>query len=62
MKKTQIEILADRIAEIERNNDGQRHIDIERDLRDLYNMVNILWKKAELKPYLKAGQKIKEKE
>ena len=49
MKKTQIEILADRIAEIERNNDGQRHIDIERDLRDLYNMVNILWKDQAIK-------------
>jgi len=53
MKKTQIEILADRIAVLENNNDGQRHIDIERDLKDLYAMVNILQKKEELKPYLK---------
>ena len=51
--QVQIRGLMDRIKVLENNNDGQRHIDIERDLKDLYAMVNILQKKEELKPYLK---------
>ena len=49
----QIRDLMDRIKILENNNDGQRRIDIKRELKDLYAMVRVLQQKEELEPYIK---------